>query len=140
MASYFARSLDLTWQKTSQWNNNPIYCLYLFHERKMYVLEVKNTRQWKTTLIVQKFFQRAKFSGGVLPIMAQTGGGGGHRRQGYFFWIYVYEKVGISLVGAQEKLGKAVISSVKRPKMANSAFYGCEKVEKAFWFSNLLIF
>ena len=53
------------------------------------------------------------------PDNGLDGEGGGHRRKGYFFWIYVYEKVGISLVGAYEKLGKAVISSVKRPKMAN---------------------
>ena len=31
----------------------------------MYVLEVKITRQWKSTLTVEKYFHRAKFSGGT---------------------------------------------------------------------------
>ena len=30
--------------------------------------------------------------------------------------------------------------SVKRPKGQTDAFYGCEKVEKKFWFCDLFIF
>ena len=51
---------------------------------------------------------------------------GGSAQKGNFFRFQVYERVGISLVEVYEK--------VKRLKGDNSAFYGCEKVEKTFWF------
>ena len=62
----------------------------------MYVLEVKNTRQWKTTLIFKSASNERNFPEGT----PDNGLDGGASPKGIFFWIYVYEKVGISLVGA----------------------------------------
>ena len=44
------------------------------------------------------------------------------------------EKFGISLVELFERVGQ------KDPKGLTDAFYGCEKVEKAYWFCDLFIF
>ena len=55
--------------------------------------------------------------------------------RGTFFRFQVYEGVGISKVEVHGRVGKYVISVVKRPKRANRyASNGCEKVEKTFWF------
>ena len=45
--------------------------------------------------------------GGVLPIMAYTGGAPPER--GTFFTLQVYERVGISRVEVYERVGKCVI-------------------------------
>ena len=37
---------------------------------------------------------------------------------------------GISLVEVYERVGKAVVSVVKRPKWLTDAFYGCKNVGK----------
>ena len=57
------------------------------------------------------------------------------------FRLQVYERVAILLVEVQE--GKSVIQVEKRPKRASyqtDTFYGCEKVEKTFWFCDSFIF
>ena len=52
-----------------------------------------------------------------------------------------YLRVGISLVEVFERVGKSVILvSKKGPKGLTFAFYGCENVEKTFWFSDLFIY
>ena len=61
--------------------------------------------------------------------------------RGIFFRLHkVYERVGISLTVLDERVGKSVISVVRRPKGLTYTFYGCEKVEKTFWLCDILIF
>ena len=53
-----------------------------------------------------------------------------------FCRLQVYQRVGVTLVKVYEKVGKSVISFVRR---FTGAFYGCENVEK-LWFCGLFIF
>ena len=57
--------------------------------------------------------------------------------RGIFFRLQVYEGVGISLVEVYEMVAKSFISVWKG---FTDAFCGWEKVEKTFWFCNLLVF
>ena len=54
----------------------------------------------------------------------------GHKRQ-------VCERLGISRVEIYKRVGKSVISAGKKARLTD-AFYFCEKVEKTFWFCNLV--
>ena len=56
------------------------------------------------------------------------GGGGGLRPKG------------ISLVEIYERVGKSVVSVVKRPKWLTDAFYGCENVGTTFCFCHFFLF
>ena len=61
--------------------------------------------------------------------------------RGTFFRFQVYEGVGISKVEVHGRVGKSVISVVKRPKRANRyASNGCEKVDKTFCFCGSFTF
>ena len=78
----------------------------------------------------------------ILPTTSPPGGtpsnslyGTAPPERGTFFRFQVYEGVGTSKVEVHGRVGKYVISVVKRPKRANRyASNGCEKVEKTFWF------
>ena len=73
---------------------------------------------------------------GVLLTMAYIGRL--HPKRGTFFRPQVYERIsGISLVLVYERDTKSVISVNKGLR---DACYGCEKVEKLFWFCDLFIF
>ena len=61
--------------------------------------------------------------------MAYTGGGEGGLRP-----------KGISLVEVYERVGKSVVSVVKRPKRLTDAFYGCENVGTTFFFCDFFLF
>ena len=84
----------------------------------------------------------------ILPTPSPLGGtpsnslyGKAPPERGTFFRFQVYEGVGISKVEVHGRVGKSVISVVKRPKRANRyASNGCEKVEKTFWFCGLFTF
>ena len=51
---------------------------------------------------------------------------------GTFFRLQVYERVGISLVKAYERIGESGISvcKKKKPKGLTDTFYGCKNVKK----------
>ena len=53
----------------------------------------------------------------------------------------MYEREGITLVEVFERVVKSVILvSKKGPKGLTITFYGCENVEKTFWFCDLFIY
>ena len=52
--------------------------------------------------------------GGVLPIMAYTGGGGAPPERGTFFRLQVYKRVGISQAEVYKRVGKSAIYVFKR--------------------------
>ena len=75
------------------------------------------------------------------------GGGGGYSlyypiqpERGTNFRRQVYERVAILLVEVRE--GKSVIQVEKKTQKGyqTDTFYGCEKVEKTFWFCDSFIF
>ena len=59
-------------------------------------------------------------------------------KRGTIFRLHVFERAEISSVEVYESIGKSVVFGLKiGPKGQTDLFYGCEKVEKAFWFCNL---
>ena len=84
----------------------------------------------------------------VLPTPSPPGGtpsyslyGKAPPERGTFFRFQVYEGVGISKVEVHGRVGKSVVSVVKRPKRANTyTSNGCEKFEKTSWFCGSFTF
>ena len=73
--------------------------------------------------------------GRVLPIMAYTGPRRRPSKGVPFFMVHVYQRVGISLVEVNERVGKFVILVCRKAQKVQK-MHGCKKkVKKTFWSS-----